>query len=48
VRPRRRWENNIKTDLRELGCDGEDWSQLAQDSVQWKALVNMVLKFRVP
>jgi hypothetical protein len=33
-RPRRRWEDNIKVDLREIGIDGENWIQLAQDRVQ--------------
>jgi hypothetical protein len=37
-RPRRRWEDNIKLDLREIGIDGANWIQLAQDRVQWRAL----------
>jgi hypothetical protein len=46
-RPRRRWENNIKLDLREIGFDGTDWIQPAQDRVQWWAFVNTVMKLRV-
>jgi hypothetical protein len=37
-RPRRRWENNIKIVLREIGIDGENWIQLAQNRVQWRTL----------
>jgi hypothetical protein len=47
-RPRRRWEDNIKIDLRELGVDGANWIQLAQDSLQWRAFVNTVMNLRVP
>jgi hypothetical protein len=47
-RPRRRWENNIKMDLREIGMDGTNWIQLAQDRVQWRACVNTVMNLRVP
>jgi hypothetical protein len=47
-RPRRRWEDNIKMDLRETGIDGTNWIWLAQDGVQWRALVNTVINFRVP
>jgi hypothetical protein len=47
-RPRRRWECNIKMDLREIGIDGMNWIQLAQDRVQWWACVNMVINLRVP
>jgi len=47
-RPRRRWEDNIKMDLREIGIDGANWIQLAQDGVQWKAFVNSVINHRVP
>jgi hypothetical protein len=46
-RPRRRWENNIKMDLREIGIDGTKWIHLAQDRVQWRAFVNMVMNLRV-
>jgi hypothetical protein len=41
-RPRRRWVNNIKMNLREIGWDGRDWIELAQDRDQWRALVNTV------
>jgi hypothetical protein len=42
-RPRRRWENNIKMDLREIGWGGMDWVDLAQDRDQWRAVVNTVM-----
>jgi hypothetical protein len=47
-RPRRRWVDNIIMDLRELGWDGVDWIDLAQDRDQWRALVKTVMNFRVP
>jgi hypothetical protein len=47
-RPRRRWVNNIKMDLREIRWDGMDWIDLAQDRDQWRAPVNAVMNFRVP
>jgi hypothetical protein len=47
-RPRRRWEDNIKMNLREIGIDGANWIQLAQDRVQWQACVNTVMNLRVP
>jgi hypothetical protein len=47
-RPRHRWVDNIKMDLREIGWDGMDWSRLAQDSDQWRAFVNAVMNHRVP
>jgi hypothetical protein len=47
-RPRRRWVDNIKMDLRKIGWDGRDWIELAQDRDQWRALVNMVMNLRVP
>jgi hypothetical protein len=47
-RPRRRWVDNIKMDLREIGSDGADWLDMAQDRDQWRALVNTVLNLRVP
>jgi hypothetical protein len=40
--------NNIKMDLRQIGWDGMDWIDLAQDKDQWKALVNTVMNLRVP
>ena len=46
-RPRRRWEDNIKMDLQEVG-GGIDWTELAQDRDGWRALVNTVMNFRVP
>jgi len=47
-RPRRRWEDNIKMDLQEVGCGGMDWIQLAQERDRWCALVNAVMNLRVP
>jgi hypothetical protein len=47
-RPRQRWVDNIKMDLREIGWDGMDWIILAQDGDQSKALVNAVMNLRVP
>jgi hypothetical protein len=47
-RPRHRWEDNIKMDLRETGIDGMNWIQLALDRVQWKAFVSTVMNFWVP
>jgi hypothetical protein len=47
-RPRRRLEDNIEMDLREIGIDGANWIRLAQDRVQWRAFVNMEMKLRVP
>jgi hypothetical protein len=46
-RPRRRWEDNIKLDLMEIGIDGANWIQLAQDRVRWRAFVNTVMNLRV-
>jgi hypothetical protein len=48
ARPRRRWVDNIKIDLREIGWDGVDWVDLSQDRDQWRALVNTVMNLRVP
>jgi hypothetical protein len=45
--PRRRWVDNIKIGLREIGCDGMDWIDLAQDRDQWRTLVRAVKNFRV-
>jgi hypothetical protein len=47
-RPRRRWEDDIKMDLREKGINGANWIQLARDMVQWRACVNTVMNLRVP
>jgi transcription termination factor 2 len=47
-RPRRRWVDNIKTDLREIGWEGTDWIDLAEDRDQWRPLVNTVMNIRVP
>jgi hypothetical protein len=46
-RHRRRWEDNIKMDLREIGIYGANWIQLAQDTVRWRACVNTVMNLRV-
>jgi hypothetical protein len=46
-RPRRRWEYNIKMDLREIGIDVAIWIRLDQDRVQWRAFVNTVMNLRV-
>jgi hypothetical protein len=45
-RRRRRWEDNIKLDLREIGIDEANWIRLAQDRVQWWAFVNTVMNLR--
>jgi hypothetical protein len=47
-RLRRRWEDNIKMKLREMGIDGANWIWLAQDRVQWRASVNTVMNLRLP
>jgi hypothetical protein len=47
-RPRRRWVDNIKMDLTEIGWDGMDWTDLAQDRDQWRALLNTVMNLWVP
>jgi hypothetical protein len=47
-RPRRRWEDNSKMDLQEVGCGGMDWIDLAQDRDRWRTLVNAVMNLRVP
>jgi hypothetical protein len=47
-RPKRRWVDNIKMDLRKIGWDGRDWIDLAQDRDRWRALVNAVMNLRVP
>jgi hypothetical protein len=47
-RPRRRYEDNIEMDPREIGIDGAKWIRLVQDRVQWRASVNMVMNLQVP
>ena len=47
-RPRRRWEDNIKMGLQEVGCGGMDWIDVAQARDSWWALVNAVMNLRVP
>jgi len=47
-RPRRRWEDNIRVDLWEVGCECVDWMELAQDRDRWRALVSAVMNLRVP
>jgi hypothetical protein len=47
-RPRYKWEDNIKMDLREIGINGANWIWLAQDRVQWQAFVSMVMNIQVP
>ena len=47
-RPRRRWEDNIKMDLREVGCDLRDWIALAEDRDEWRAYVRAVMNLWVP
>jgi hypothetical protein len=47
-RPRRRWNDNIKLELQEVGCGSMDWTELAQDRDRWRALMNAVMKLRVP
>jgi hypothetical protein len=47
-RPRRRWEDNIKMDLQEVGCGDMDWIEMVHDGDSWRALVNAVRNLRVP
>jgi len=46
--PRRRWEDDIKVDLQEVGCGDVDWLELAQGRDGWRALLNAVMNLRVP
>ena len=48
VRPRRRWVDNIRMDLQEVGCRYMDWIGLAQDRDRWRTLVSSVMNLRVP
>ena len=48
ARPGRKWEDNIKMDLKEVGCGGMDWIEVAQDRDMWRALVNAEMNLRVP
>jgi hypothetical protein len=47
-RPRRRWDDKIRLDLREIGIDGANWIWLTQDRVRWRAFVNTVMNLWVP
>jgi len=47
-RPRRRWVDNIRMDLQEVGCGYMDWIELAQDRDGWRTLVSAVMNLRVP
>ena len=47
-RPRHRWEDNIKMNLREVGCDPRDWIDLADDRYQWRAYIRAVMNIRIP
>jgi hypothetical protein len=47
-RPRHRWVDNIKMDLREIGWDGMNWTDMAQDRDQWRVLVNAAKNLQVP
>ena len=47
-RPRRRWVDNIRMDLQEVGCGGMDWIELAQDRDRWRVVVFAVMNLRVP
>jgi hypothetical protein len=47
-RPKRRWKDNIKMDIHEVGCGGVDWIELAQDRNRWRALVTAVMKLQFP
>ena len=47
-RPRSRWEDNIKLNFQEVGCESMDWIELVQDGDRWRALINTVINLRVP
>ena len=46
-RPRRSWEDNIKMDIQEVGCEGVNWIEMAQDRGRWQALMNAIMILRV-
>jgi hypothetical protein len=46
-RPRRRWEDGIRMDLRQIGCGSKEWMHLTQDSGRWRAFVNTAMNLRV-
>ena len=46
-RPRRRWKDNVKMDLQEVGCGGMEWIELAQGRDRWRALVNAIMNLRI-
>ena len=46
-RPRSRWEDNIKVDLREVGCDPGEWIDLAEDRDQWRTYVRVIMNLRI-
>jgi len=48
IRLSRRWEDNMKMDLQEVGCGGKDWIDLTQDRDRWRALMSAVMNLRVP
>ena len=48
ARPRRRWEDNVRMDLKEIGINTRNWTDLAQDRDYWRAHVNAALNLRVP
>ena len=47
-RPKRRWEDNIKMDIQEIGCGRMDWIELVQDRDRWRELLNAVMNLRFP
>jgi hypothetical protein len=47
-KPMRKWTGNIKTSVNDTECEVMDWVHLAQNKVQWRALVNTVMKLRIP
>ena len=47
-KPRRRWEDNSKIDIQEVGCRSMDWIGVAKDKKGWRALLNAVMNLRVP